>query len=258
MLTWPPALRTVISVFPLLTAAAVAAAPAARRRPRGLTATVIAPPSRATLAVLLTPDGHQRLGRAVLDTRPLTTRPVRRGRDRLALSQLRPGDRLRLRVRGGRVRSIALRSSGVGDAFDDLDARLAHLGATSRLTIALAAPITEGRSGCRPRSEVRALRSELTRLEAELTAVGDDLDTSLRRLDDVLPADPTRRAAVQAAQAGYASRLSAVRDCARAAAEQTVVAADALGATAEGSGSEVSSLSERLGDVLASLDLPRP
>jgi hypothetical protein len=209
----------------LLVAAVLLVTPAAAAADRTVAASVVAPATprgdAAALPVLLSPDAARAYGRPVIAAVVRGKRPVRWGSDRLGLDQLRPGDRLTLRLRGTRARVVTLRVSGRGDSFDRVAAQLLRVGQTSQATLAQLSDA----SG----TDATALRSQLTTLHGDLLALDADLDASLERLAALRPRQAGRRAAVAAAQQPYVSRLTAVRDQARVAAAQADAAAASVG-----------------------------
>jgi bifunctional DNA-binding transcriptional regulator/antitoxin component of YhaV-PrlF toxin-antitoxin module len=224
----------------LVAALAVGAAPASTRT---VSAVVIAPAASdaagaTRLPLLLGPRGRLRAGRPVVaPVVPRGSRPIRWGTGRMTLAGLRPGDRLRVDLRGDRARRIVLRRSGRADEFGRIVRRFAELQAVVRETIAVAGPITAATSTSVPRDQVTALRHRLALLGAALEAIGTDVDVSLERLGEVRPREQAPRAAVVAAQQPYASQLAAVRDAARAAVAEADAAAELLDAVADVPGS---------------------
>ncbi|HWV84940.1 MAG TPA: hypothetical protein VNZ62_05785 [Capillimicrobium sp.] len=224
----------------LCAALAVAASPASART---VSAVVIAPAASdaagaTRLPMLLGPRGQLRVGRPVVaPVVPRGSHPIRWGTDRMALGGLRPGDRLRVVLRGDRARRIVLRRSGRADEFGRIVEQFAELQTVVRETIAVAGPVTGATSTSIPRDQVTALRLQLTLLGSALEAIGTDVDVSLERLGEVRPREAARRAAVVAAQQPYATQLAAVRDAARGVAAEAAAAAELLDAVADVPGS---------------------
>jgi len=232
--------RVGVPLAVLVAALAVGTAPASART---VSAVVIAPAAAddagaTRLPLLLGPRGQLRVGRPVVaPVVPRGSRPVRWGTDRMMLAGLRPGDRLRVDLRGDRARRIVLRRSGRADEFGRIVEQFADLQTVVRETIAVAGPITAATSTSIPRDQVTAVRRQLTLLGSALEAIGTDVDVSLERLGEVRPREAARRAAVVAAQQPYASQLAAVRDAARAAVAEADAAAELLDAVADVPGS---------------------
>jgi hypothetical protein len=235
----PPRIRTLLA----LVAAALLAAPASAWADRVYSATVIAPATtdqahRLVLPLLLSKHGQKRAGRPVIvPVVPSGARPIRWGGDHLALAQLRPGDHLRLKVHGHRARWISLQRSGTADDFDRVARQLADLRAAVDKTAQLATPVAAAAGGSYPRDQLATLREQVSDLQGQLDAVDADVQTSLDRLAAVRPKDPQRRAAVVFVQNAYAQQLTAIRDAARAARQQSDLAAEGLDAVVIPSGS---------------------
>jgi len=229
-------LRTLL----VLAVAALLAVPATAAAKR-YSATVIAPAAadsagRLTLPLLLSPRAELRLKRPVIaPVVPKGSKPVRWGTRRLALAQLRPGDRLTVDLRGHRARKLTLQRSGSADDFDRIATQLRELNAAVAQTTQLATPVASATSY--PRDQLRVLRDQISDLQGQLDAVDADVQTSLTGLAAVRPADARRAAAVAAAQAAYERQLTGVRDAARAARAQSDLAAEGLDAVAEIPGS---------------------
>lgn len=219
-----------------LLVAVVLVAPAAASA-RTVSATVIAPAAtdaagRTTLPLLLSVRAERILKHPVIA--PVVAagdQPVRWGTGRLALAQLRPGDRLTIDLRGSRARKLTLQRSGSADDFSRIVTQLGDLGAAVAQTTALATPVAAASSY--PRDQLRVLRDQLTDLQGALDGIDADVQTSLVRLAAVRPSDPRRHDAVAAAQAAYEQQLTGVRDAARAARAQADLAAEGLDAVAE-------------------------
>jgi len=222
-------------------------------------ATVIAPAAadnagRATLPLLLSPRAELVLRRPVITPIvPKGAKPVRWGTSRLALAKLRPGDTVRIDLRGHRARTISLQRSGTADDFDRVARQLRDLHAAVARTAELAWPVASASSY--PRDQLRVLRDQISDLQGELDAVDADVQTSLVRLVAVRPADARRAAAVAAAQAAYEGRLTGVRDAARAARAQADLAAEGLDAVAEVPGSNDGTDNPQTGPVPIELPL---
>jgi hypothetical protein len=231
-----PSLRTLLAL--VVAALLVVPATAAAKR---YSATVIAPAAadsagRLALPLLLSPRAEHRVKRPVIaPIVPAGAKPVRWGGDRLALAELRPGDRLTVDLRGRRARSLTLQRSGSADDFDRIATQLRELAAAVAKTTELATPVASAASY--PRDQLRVLRDQISDLQGQLDAVDADVQTSLTRLAAVRPTQPRRRAAVTAAQAAYEHQLAGVRDAARAARAQSDLAAEGLDAVAEIPGS---------------------
>jgi len=245
-------LRTLIALVVAVALVAPAAASAKTYR-----ATVIAPAAadgkgRVTLPLLLSARAERVLKRPVIaPVVPKGAKPVRWGTSRLALAKLRPGDRVTIDLRGSRARTLTLQRSGTADDFDRVVRQLRDLQAAVARTNELATPVASAASY--PRDQLRALRDQISELQGQLDAVDADVETSLRRLAAVRPADPRRAAAVAAAQAAYAGRLTGVRDAARAARAQSDLAAEGLDAVAEVPGSNDGTDNAVTGPVLIAL-----
>lgn len=213
----------------LLAAATGLALPGAAAADRTVSASVVAPatPSAgaAALPVLLLGHAARSHRRPVIAAVVSGRRPVRWGSDRLGLDQLRPGDRVTLRLHGRRARSIRLQRSGRGDSFDRVAGALGRAATGGRQTVDRLAALPQSP----PPEELAALRTQLTTLVGDLQSLVDDLDASLRSMRRLLPRDAARRSAVIAAQRPYAGGVTAVRDAARTAARAVDHAAGTLG-----------------------------
>ena len=224
------------ALLPLVLAVLLAVPAAASART--YRATVIAPPAadgagHVTLPLLLGTRAERRAKRPVIaPVVPRGERPVRWGTRRLGLWQLRPGDRVAVNLRGHRARALTLRRSGSADAFDRILTQLRALRDAVAATTALAQPVAAAAGGSYPRDQLRVLRDQVSDLQGQLDAVDADVQTSLDRLASVRPRDPRRAAAVAAAQAAYEQQLTGVRDAARAARQQSDLAAEGLDAVA--------------------------
>jgi hypothetical protein len=229
----PPRIRTLLALV-----AAALLIPAATASARTYGATVIAPAAadsagRLTLPLLLSPRGERAARRPVIaPVVPSGAKPIRWGTGHLALAQLRPGDKVTVKLRGSRARSITLQRSGSADDFDRMAKQLGALNAAVAKTTALAQPVAAAAGGSYPRDQLRTLRDQISDLQGELDAVASDVQTSLTRMEAVRPRDPRRGAAVAAAQAPYAQQLTGVRDAAQAARQQSDLAAEGLDAVA--------------------------
>jgi hypothetical protein len=224
-----------------LTLAALLALPVAAgaATARTVFGTVVAP-AHATargpaLPVLLTVRSQRRVGRPVVDiVVPSGTQPVHWGTDRLALQALRPGDVLKVVLRGGgRATRVQLQRSGKADAFDRVVVQFAALQGAAQKTTALAGPVAQLTTQSAPRDQLSALRAQLVDFGGDLQNVVDDVQTSLHRLAEVVPRQDPRRSAVLAAQQAYVDQLGGVRDAARAVLDAANLAADALGPVAQ-------------------------
>ncbi|HEY8581701.1 MAG TPA: hypothetical protein VIL49_02100 [Capillimicrobium sp.] len=212
-----PALRRLPAPALLLCALALALPSSAPALTAG--ATVIAPATGsgpATIPVLLARPAAKALGRPVIAVRVRGNRPVRWGSDRLALIQLRPGDRLGLQLAGRSVQRITLRGSGRADTFRYVDRSLSRAGERSERSVADLRAILGGKA-----VKVDRVRDRLSRLLAELLGLKTDLSTTLNRMRAVQPDGGPRRKAVAAAQAAYARQIAAVRRRAVIAARRT-------------------------------------
>lgn len=233
----PPHARILLALVLVVLLAAPSTAAA-----RVYSATVIAPATsdqqgHTVLPLLLNQRGQRHAKRPVIvPVVPSGARPIRWGSGHLALAKLRPGDHLRLKLKGHRARWIALQRSGSADDFDRIARQLADLRAAVDQTAALAAPVAAA-GGSLPRDQLAALRDRISELQGQLDALDADVQTSLERLAAVRPKNRQRRAAVVFVQNGYAQQLSAIRDAARAARQQSDLAAEGLDAVVIASGS---------------------
>jgi hypothetical protein len=227
--------RSLLAVV-LATVALLAVPGVATARTYG--ATVIAPAAadangRLTLPLLLSPRAERILRRPVIaPIVPAGAEPIRWGTGRLALAQLRPGDKLTVALAGGRARRITLQRSGSADDFDRILKQLGSLSDAVARTTALAQPVAAAAGGSYPRDQLRTLRDQISDLQGELDAITSDVQTSITRLEAVRPAEQHRHDAVAAAQAAYEGQLTGVRDAAQAARDQSDLAAEGLDAVA--------------------------
>src|SRR4051794_4398731 len=172
----PPRIRTLLAlvIASLLVAPAVAGA-------RTYSATLIAPAGadsagRLTLPLLLSPHGELVAKRPVIaPIVPAGPKPVRWGTGRLALAELRPGDKVTVDLRGSRARKLTLQRSGSADDFDRMATQLRALSAAVAKTVALAQPVAAAAGGSYPRDQLRVLRDQITDLQGDLDAVSSDV-----------------------------------------------------------------------------------
>lgn len=206
----------------------------AATKTRTVYGTVVAPasasPAGTALPVLLSASSQRRVGRPVIAMIvPGGAKPIHWGTDHLALQELRPGDFLKVSLRGTRASSATLRRSGKADSFDRIVSQFAALDTAGQKTSTLAGPIAQLTTSSAPRDQLSALRSQLVDFGGDLQNISDDVSTTLTRLAEVVPRNDPRHSAVLAAQQPYVAQLNAVRDAANAALNAINLAADTLG-----------------------------
>jgi hypothetical protein len=229
-----PRVRIIALVMTLATLALLPAASPAAARTRTIYATVVAPahatPAGPALPLLASVRSQPLVGKPVVDVVVARgAQPVHWGTGRLALQSLRPGDVLKVALRGGNRSRLELQRSGKADGFDRVVTQFAELNAAARETSTLAGPVAQLTTSSAPRDQVSALRAQLVGFAGDLQNVVDDVGTSLSRLAEVVPKHDPRRSAVLAAQQPYVDQLNGVRGAAQSALDATNLATDALG-----------------------------
>jgi hypothetical protein len=224
-------LALVMTLAALLALPAVSSAAAKARTVHG---TVVAPahatPAGVALPVLMSVRAQRLTGKPVVDVIvPRGAKPIHWGTGRLALQELRPGDFLKVVLRGGTGSRLELQRSGKADSFDRVVGQFAALNAAAQKTTSLAGPVSQLTTSSAPRDQVSALRAQLVDFGGDLQNVADDVATSLGRLAEVVPKQDPRRSAVLAAQQAYVDQLNGVRSAAQAALDATNLAKDTLG-----------------------------
>ncbi|MCW2999410.1 MAG: hypothetical protein JWN65_2959 [Solirubrobacterales bacterium] len=227
----------------VLTATVAAAGCAAGLVPQAagaatLDGTVIGRPTVAArsviVPVLLSAAGERAAGAAVARVVVPRAGGLRTAYARIQPADLRVGDRVRATVTGGittRPRSTVLRvrRRAATPSFARMDRQ--HTAVTAGVNRALAAtqqlmrdptsvldPAHPAASNQELRDQLRAVRTELNLLIADLRTTADSLDATVALITAARPADPARRQVVTRRQAKTLASLGAEATAARSAA----------------------------------------